>query len=307
MPNLRRVRSASLSALLLLLLAAAPAARGDGAPSPRVAMDALLDIRFFPQQGNYMMATSVPVLFPPPGETKARLLIKKSSGEVVVDKAMIVEPWPPHAAFGNLRSADGQVGFGPISAGDFVMSVEIDGKEVSAYAFSVKSEKGSDPFDPRTDLVRTGPWSKPAFLIGPINNADRPVQVGLWVNTRELPGYAPHKQIPYTLNLMKGGKQVGLVEGAVTDPDWTLFKPEVRTGHGGGPVYWSTLIAAPGAYTLEYRAGGKTIRSYKFKVEGGKVSRIPQNEVGYARPDALPPQSLLSDSRLEEYWLAPIQ
>ena len=31
--------------------------------------------------------------------------------------------------------------------------------------------------------------------------------VGLWLSTRELPGYAPKKQIPYTLHLMKGGKQ----------------------------------------------------------------------------------------------------
>ena len=85
------------------------------------AMDALLDIRFFPEQGRFPMATSVLVLFPPHAGPKARLLIKKAGGGAVVTKEMMVEPWPPHAVFGNSKPADGQVGFGPIGAGDYVM------------------------------------------------------------------------------------------------------------------------------------------------------------------------------------------
>ena len=63
----------------------------------------------------------MPVLLLLPGETKARLLIKEAGGGAVVTKEMMVKPWPPHAAFGNLKPADGQVGFGPIGAGDYVM------------------------------------------------------------------------------------------------------------------------------------------------------------------------------------------
>jgi hypothetical protein len=97
------------------------------------------------------------------------------------------------------------------------------------------------------------------------------------------------------------------VEGVVSDSSWEYFHPEVRTGHGGGPVKWGTLMKAPGAYTLELRALGKTVRSYKFQVAGGKIARIPQNELGYAGADALPPQSLIADVRMQEFWLAPIQ
>lgn len=294
-----------LKRLALTLLCCSSLLPAQSTPT-HVAMDALLDIRFFPQSGQFMMATSVPVLFPPPGETKARLLIKKG-GTAVVTKNMIIEPWPPHNAFGNLRAADGQVGFGPIGPGDYVMSVEMNGKEISSYAFSAKAEKGTDPFDPKTELVRTGPWSKPAFLIGPVQDNGASLEVGIWLSTRELPGYAPKKQIPYTLHLMNGAKQVGLVEGMVSDADWTIFRPEVRTGHGGGPVKWATIINSPGSYTLEYRAGGKTIRTYKFQVAGGQISRIPTNEISYAGADALPPQSLIADKRVQEFWLAPIQ
>ena len=123
----------------------------------RVAMDALLDIRFFLEQGRFLMATSVPVLFPPPAETKARLLIEKAGGGAVVTKEMMVEPWPPQAAFGNLKPADGQVG------------LEMLGKEICAYPFCVKAEKDGDPFDPKNSLVRTGPWSTAAFLMGPVD------------------------------------------------------------------------------------------------------------------------------------------
>ncbi len=254
-----------------------------------------------------MMAESVPVLFPPPGESKARLVIKKAEGGVALSKDMIVEPWPPHAAFGHLKAANGQMGFGPIAAGDYVMSVELKGQEISAYSFSLKQEVGSDPFNPSTELVRTGPWSKTAFLIGPAGqDTGDPVMVGIWLSTRELPGYTPGKQTPITMHLLNGGKQVGLVEGVVSDRHWQFFRHEVRQGHGLGPVKWAALIGQPGAYTLEYRSSGKVIRAFKFQVAGGKISRIASNELGYAGSDALPPQSLIRDTRVQEYWPAPI-
>ena len=221
------------------------------------AMDALLDIRFFPEQGRFPLATAVPVLFPPPAGTKARLLIKKAGGGAVVTKEMMVKPWPTHAAFGNLKPADGQKGFGPIGAGDCVMSVEMLGKESSDYTLNLAAEQGGDPLNPKNSRVRTGAWSKAAFLIGPVDDNGASVAVGIWVSTRELPGYAPKKQMPYTLYLLNGGKQVGLMEGAVTDDDWTLFRPEVRQGHGGGLAKWKVRIGTPGADTLEYRAAGR--------------------------------------------------
>lgn len=290
----------------LALFALGGAFLGAQAFPTHVAMDALLDIRFFHERGEFMMATSVPVLFPPPGETKARLLIKKG-GAAVITKNMLIEPWPPHNAFGNLKPADGRMSFGPIAAGEYTMSVEMGGKEISAYSFSLTAEKGGDPFNPSNELVRSGPWSKTAFLIGPTNDTGASIEVGIWLSTREFPGYAPRKQVPYTLHLLNGGKQMALVEGVVSDGQWNLFKPDMRQGHGLGPVKWATLLNTPGTYTLELRALGKTFRTYKFQVAGGKITRIPSNEISYTGADALPAQSLLSDARKEEYWLAPIQ
>ena len=137
------------------------------------------------------------------------------------------------------------------------MSVEMLGKESSDYTLILAAERGGDPLNPKNSRVRTGAWSKAAFLIGPVDDNGASVAVGIWVSTRELPEYAPKKQMPYRLHLLNGGKQVGLMEGAVTDDDWTLFRPEVRQGHRGGPVKWKVLIGSPGADTLEYRAAGR--------------------------------------------------
>lgn len=279
------------------------------AQTTHVAMDGLLSLRYFPQRAEFMIAESIPVLFPPPGETKAKIVIKKAGGGgVALSKDMIIEPWPPHAAFGNLKAANGLMGFGPLAPGDYIFSVESQGKEISAYPFSIQKEASADPFEPGASFLRTGPWSKSMFLIGPINDTGQSIDVGMWLSTRELPGYAPKKQIPFTIHLLNGGKQIGLIEGVVTDPHWEYFRHEVRQGHGMGPVKWATLVNTPGSYALEMRCAGKVIRSYKFNVAaGGKISRIASNEIGYAGVDALPPQSLIKDTRVQEFWLAPIQ
>lgn len=43
------------------------------------------------------------------------------------------------------------------------------GKQISAYPFYAKAEKGGDPFDPKNSLVRTGAWSTAALLMGPVD------------------------------------------------------------------------------------------------------------------------------------------
>lgn len=293
----------------ILLLTAASAALLLAQPYPtHVAMDKLLSIRYFANQGNFMLAESVPVLFPPPGETKAKIVIKKAAGGVALSKDMIIEPWPPHeGVFGNLKAADGQMGFGPIAPGDYMFAVEMKGKEISSYKFSVTANKGGDPFAPTNDLARSGPWSKWAFIVGPANDTGHNAGLGIWMSTRDMPGYQPNKQTPYSIHLMNGAKQVGLIEGRVTDPNWEFFWLEFSTSHGGGPLKWAALNNAPGAYTMELRANGQVVRRYKFQVTGGKIARIPANEVNYEGPDALPAQSLRGDTRYQEFWMEAVK
>lgn len=293
---------------ILSLLAVAGSVAAQSFPT-HVAMDALLRIRFYPNQGGFAMDSPIPVLFPPPGESTGRLLIKKAGGAAVVTKEIVIRPWAPHGAFGEMRAAGNQDAFGPIPAGDYVLSVEIGGKEVSAYPFSMKSVGTGDPFNPQIEMVRSGPWSKTAFLTA-LTDVNVPLAgIGMFVSTRELPGYAPGKPGPFSVHLLRGAAQIGLIESTATYSDWTFFKGDFRVGKGMGQGFlkWADVTGAPGAYAVEFRAGGKTLRSYKFTVAAGKVTLLPANEPTFAGPSALPAQTLLNNRRTQAFWLAPIQ
>ena len=298
-------------AAALLLCTVAPST-GQEYPT-RVAMDGLMSIRFWPDNGRFMLEP-IPVLFPPQGVAPAKLVVRKAAGGVAASADAEIVPMVGYPAFGVLQGASGGPPFlGPIDAGDYVFAVELGGKEISAYSFKMVLEQGSDPFNPTKNMVRSGPWSKAAFLINPIERPADAVNVGMWVNTREMPGYAPNKQSPWSLHLLTGGVQVASVDGQVTDPDWTFFRMDLRhksAQASSGPFTWANLTAKPGRYTLEYRSGGTVVRSYQFQVAGGTVNRIPSNQLGYEGSDALPPQSIMtmsgSTQRVEQFWLAPV-
>jgi hypothetical protein len=272
-----------------------------------VVMDSLLRIRFYPASGGFSMDSPIPVLFPPPGETPARLLIKKSGGGTVVTKDVVIRPWAPYDAFGEMRAKDNQDQFGPIPPGDYVMSVELKGKEISAYSFSMKPQASPDPFNPKTEMVRTGPWSKAAFLTALVEVPVPLAGVGMYVSTREFPGFVVGKPAQFTVHLLRGGTQIGLIESTAHVSDWTFFKGDFQVGRGKGFVKWSDVTGTAGGYLVEVRSGGKTIRSYKFSVAGGKVGLIPANEPSFGGTGALPAQTLLNNRRTQAFWLAGVE
>lgn len=279
----------------------------------RVSMDALMSMRFYPNNGRFMLEP-IPVLFPPEGGGQAKVVIRKAAGGVASSIDAEIVGMHGYPAFGLLQGRSGAPAFlGPIEQGDFVFAVELDGKEISSYAFTMTMEQGSDPFNPTKAMVRSGPWSKAAFLINPIERPADAVNFGIWVSTREMPGYAPNKQLPWSLHLLAGGVQVASVDGMVTDPDWTFFRMDLRhksAQASSGPFTWANLTAKPGRYTIEFRSGTSVVRSYPFQVAGGTVNRIPANVLGYEGADALPPQSIMtmsgSTQRVEQFWLSPV-
>ena len=285
----------------------------DSLPSTRVSMDALMSIRFYPDNGRFMLEP-IPVLFPPEGGGQAKVTIRKAAGGVAASIDAEIVGMQGYPAFGVLQGRSGAPAFlGPIEAGDYVFAVELEGKEISAYSFKMALEQGTDPFNPTKAMVRSGPWSKVAFLINPIERPADAVNFGMWVSTREMPGYAPNKQIPWSLHLLTGAVQVASVDGMVTDPDWTFFRIDLRhksAQASSGPFTWANLMARPGRYTIEFRSGTRVVRSYQFQVAGGTVNRIPTNVLEYEGTDALPPQSIMtmsgSTQRVEQFWLAPV-
>ena len=206
-----------------------------------------------------------------------------------------------------MRAKDNQDQFGPIPPGDYVMSVELKGKEISAYSFSMQPQGTPDPFIPKTEMVRSGPWSKTAFLTALVEVPTPLAGIGMYVSTREFPGFVPGKHAPFTVHLLRGATQIGLIESTATYSDWVFFKGDFQIGRGKGFVRWSDVTSNAGAHAVEVRSGGKTLRNYKFNVAGGKVAMIPANDPSFAGTGALPAQTLLNNRRTQAFWLAPVQ
>ena len=106
------------------------------------------------------------------------------------------------------------------------------------------------------------------------------VDFSWWLSTSELP--AGMKQPPVTIHLLVNGKEIAASCGPVnpTTNDWyfnqhkELSVPTVPRNH------WLTLVditKTNGEVALVVKASGQPIKTYKARVTGGQLQRLPQN------------------------------
>ncbi len=82
--------------------------------------------------------------------------------------------------------------------------------------------------------------------------------IGMFVSTRELPGYAVDKHGPFSVHLLRAGAQIGLIESTATYSDWTFFREGFRVGKamGQGFFKWADVTGTPGPYSVGFHAAG---------------------------------------------------
>jgi len=106
------------------------------------------------------------------------------------------------------------------------------------------------------------------------------VDFSWWLSTSELP--AGMKQPPVTIHLLVNGKEIAASCGPVnpTTNDWyfnqhkELSVPTLPRNH------WLTLVditKTNGEVALVVKASGQPIKTYKARVTGGQLQRLPQN------------------------------
>src|SRR5262249_11170074 len=149
-----------------------------------------------------------------------------------------IVPVPGNPAFGMLQGPYGAPVFlGPVGAGDYMMSVAIDGQPVTAYPFSLSAPVSDDPFAPPAGLEQQGPWSAAPFVIKPLERPNEAMAVGLWVNAKEL-GSPQGQTGSMSLHLMHGGEQFAAFEGGTRETQWTFVRADLQhksTQMNGGP------------------------------------------------------------------------
>ena len=150
--------------------APAPAARessGQASPQgykPAIEYQSLMELRFYENQGNFLVE-GLEVVFPPAGSKKATFVVTRGNGAAVASVPLRLEaPLASFTMFG-MYVPDGVPGNANVGEpGDYVLSVQVDGRPITTLPFSMKRESNNDPFNPKTAFVREGPWRDLAYF-----------------------------------------------------------------------------------------------------------------------------------------------
>ncbi|HEV2763221.1 MAG TPA: hypothetical protein VGV38_09635 [Pyrinomonadaceae bacterium] len=266
---------------LLLLLLAAGAAHAQ-TYKPAVEYQSLMNLRFYEKDGGFLVE-HLQLVFPPQGLQKAAFVITKAAGGEVARVPLRFAPME-FPAFG-LLEPDGVPGVVRLGqSGDFHMSVVVDGQTVTTFPFSLKEETSADPFRPGRSFVREGPFRDLAYFSVVPDDPSAQVYFNWWMSLRELPAGAANKQV--TLHLLAGGQEIAASRSPVvlSYNDWQFFSHKELSMPTQPRQRWLTLAdltKRDGELTLALKSGGQTIKSYKTRVAGGQIQRLPQNALGH--------------------------
>jgi hypothetical protein len=269
--------------VLCIIVAASIAAAGQSANyQPAIEYQSFMQLRFYEEQGNFLVE-GLEVVFPPAGSKKATFVITRASGAAMASVPLRLEsPLASYTMFG-MYLPDGVSGIANVGeAGDYVLSVQVDGKPLTNLPFSMKKESSADPFNPRTTFVREGPWRDLGYFSSRTDTPDSHLEFNWWTSLRELPAGTPRGAL-VTTHIMLGAQELGATRSPVviTQTDWQFFYQEFETA-GVKPVRWMTLAdltKKDGEYTVVIKVNGKPFKSYRAEVRGGQLQRHPRNSL----------------------------
>ena len=300
--------------VLALLLAAAPNALAQ-TNKPAAEFQSLLNLRFYEADGGFLV-DGVHLVFPPQGVRRATFVLSKAGGGEVASVPLRIEPFGAFPAFG-LLVPDGTPGVVRVGQpGDFVMSIKVNGEAVSALPFSMKEEKGSDPFNPTRRFTREGPWRDLGFLSVRVDDAGARVSFNWWMSLRELPAGVSRPLC--TVHVTQGGQEIAASNSPVVPSanDWQFFTRELVEARSVGKptrqyLTRAALTAKDGEFAVVVKVSGQPVKSYRMQVKGGQIQTLERSRLGYEpAADFIAPRMIDTSSgsgsryqMLETYWL----
>lgn len=266
-------------AILLLPLALNTAAFAQ-TYQPAVEYQSLMNLRFYEADGGFLV-DNLQLVFPPQGLQQAAFVITKAGGAEVARVPLRFAPME-FPAFGRLvpDGVPGVVRLG--QPGDFQMSVVLDGQAITTFPFSLKEQTSADPFRPGRSFVREGPFRELAYFSVVPDDPAGQLYFNWWMSLRELPN---PKDGRVTIHLLAGGQEIAASRGpaVVSSHDWQFFDHKELSMPTLPRNRWLTLAdvtGKDGEVTLLVKSGGQTVKSYKTRVAGGRLQRLPQNALG---------------------------
>lgn len=300
--------------VVCIVVATATAASAQQTYKPAIEYQSLMELRFYENQGNFLVE-DLEVVFPPAASQKATFVISRAGGEVVASVPLRLEtPLAAYTAFGMFKP-NGVPGSADVGQpGDYVLSVQIDGRPITALPFSMKREQSNDPFNPTTTFVREGPWRDLAHFSNRPEVPDSHLEFTWWTSLRELPANAGNRPL-VTLHVMLGGQEVAATRSpvVVSQKDWQMFRQEFHFP-AEKQVRWMTLAdltKRDGEYAVVAKVNGQPFKSYRAEVRGGQLQRHARNRLGFEpATDFISPRQVDTSSRTtssyamrDTYWV----
>jgi hypothetical protein len=275
-----------LLACVVFMLTAMPGKRfvvcGQGKPAAE--LQSLLNMRFYEGNGGFLVE-DVQIVFPLAGNQGGTLSISKAGGGEVLSLPLRMERFGNFPAFANLVP-DGDPGNIRIGqSGDFVMTIKVGGEVITTMSFSLKEERGNDPYNPQTRFVRDGLWKDLAYISVPMDDSSNNISFSWWISLRELPAGMSNPRV--NVHLMQGAKEIGITRSPIVPSyiDWQFFSKELVTPGGiapGNPHYLTMAdLKKDGEYSIILKANGQPIKSYRFQIKGGQIQRPEQSRIDY--------------------------
>jgi hypothetical protein len=281
---------------------------------PAIEYQSFMQLRFYENQGNFLVE-DLEVVFPPAGSKKATFVITRATGAAVASVPLRLEsPLASYTMFG-MYKPDGVPGSANIGEpGDYVLSVQVDGRPITTLPFSMKKESNNDPFNPRTTFVREGPWRDLAYFSSRTDDPTSHLEFNWWTSLRELPAGSPPRSL-VTLHIMHGGQEIAATRSPVviTQTDWQFLYQEFHFP-AEKQVRWMTLAdltKRDGEYTVVAKVNGKPFKTYRAEVRGGQLQRHPRNSLDtQPHTDFISPRLVDTSSRStssytmrDTYWV----
>lgn len=264
---------------LLLLLALAAAHASAQTYGPAVEYQSLMNLRFYEADAGFLVE-HLQLVFPPQGLRKASFVVTKAGGAEVARVPLRFAPME-FPAFG-LLEPDGVPGVVRVGQpGDFQMSVVVDGRAVTTLPFSLREQTSTDPFNPGRRFVRDGPFKELAYFSAVPDDPAGEVHFNWWMSLRELPG----KDARVTIHLLVNGQEIAASRSpvVVSQHDWQFFRHAQLSVPAQPRQRWLTLAdltKKDGEVALVVKAGGQPVKSYRTRVAGGQLQRLPENALG---------------------------
>ena len=282
--------AALLAALAAAFVGAAGAAWAQEQP-PAAEYSHLLNLRFDELSGKLTVGQLV-LVAPPQPEQTAELVLATADGRPLSTVPLQLRRWQAFPGFAGLTPRGEAVVEHPGRDGDYVLSVRVGGKEVTALPYSLAETLSGDSYSSQVNVfVREGPWRSLAYLAAAPAAPGEALDFHWWASEREMPGGWGNTRA--VVRVLRDGAEVavGAAVTVVSAADWQplrtrLVRPESA---GGGGFTLADLTAADGEYTIAVEARKTVLKKFTATVAGGTLARLDR-----CRPEALPSPAFIS-------------